>query len=192
MEVDSAVPADWVSTTTIPAAATARKVTPERHRAFRDRLRRSARMLGYAPLRGGLLIAPTDRSAELQSLLRDPPLHALLLAARIGLAPGDARRLADRLWALDALARDYRARIQTMHDAIAAATAGDPPSGPQALRALAATMQPVYETIARDPLLARELLPDEWPASLLGTAINAALRILGPPAAAYVDTLRLR
>lgn len=162
---------------------------PERHRAFRDRLRRSARLLGYAPLRGGLLIAPSDRSAELGALLSDPPPEAELLAARIELAPQDARRLARQLWELDALADEYRARIHTMRNAIDAAR-NDPPTGPRALRALAAAMQPTYETIGRDPLLPRELLPDDWPAAALGAAFTAALQTLGPAAVAYVDTLR--
>jgi len=162
---------------------------PERHRAFRDRLRRGARLLGYASLRGGLLIAPTDRSAQLESLLSDPPPQAHLLPARIELAPHDARGLARRVWALDALADDYRVRIRTMRDAIDAA-AGDPPVGPQALRAFTAAMRPVYDTIARDPLLPSELLPDEWPATALGEAFRTTLETLGPAASAYVNTLR--
>jgi phenylacetic acid degradation operon negative regulatory protein len=161
---------------------------PERHRAYRDRLRRCARLLGYASLRGGLLIAPTDRFVELQSLLSEPPSEAHLLPARIELAPVDARRLAHRLWALDALAEDYRARVLAVRDAIEDA-ASDPPAGPQALRAFAAATQPVYEAIAQDPLLPGELLPDDWPGAELGAALQAALRALGPAAVAYVHTL---
>lgn len=162
---------------------------PERQRAFRDRLRRSAHLLGYASLRGGLLIAPTDRSAQLQTLLSASPPEAHLLPARIELAPDDARRLARRLWELDALADDYRALIQTMRGAITVA-ASHPPAGPQALRAFAVAMQPVYETIARDPLLPRELMPNDWPATTLGAAFTATLEALGPLALAHVDTLR--
>jgi phenylacetic acid degradation operon negative regulatory protein len=161
---------------------------PERHRAYRDRLRRCAQLLGYASLRGGLLIAPTDRFVELQSLLSQPPSEAHLLPARIELTPDDARRLASRLWALDALAEDYRARIAVVRDAINDA-AGDPPAGPQALRAFAAATQPVYEAISRDPLLPAELLPDDWPGAELGAALQAALQTLGPAAVAHVHTL---
>ncbi len=162
---------------------------PERNRAFRDRLRRGARLLGYASLRGGLLIAPTDRSDQLQALLSNPPPAAQLLPARIELVPSDARRLAGRLWRLDELAHEYRARIQAMRDAIAAA-AGDHPAGPQALHAFAEAMQPVFEAIARDPLLPRELLPDEWPAPALRKAFKSTLDVLGPAAVAYVETLK--
>jgi phenylacetic acid degradation operon negative regulatory protein len=161
---------------------------PERHRAYRDRLRRCARLLGYASLRGGLLIAPTDGFVELQSLLNEPPDEAHLLPARIELAPAHARRLAHRLWALDALAEDYRARVVAVRDAINAA-AGDPPAGPQALRAFAAATQPIYQAISQDPLLPSELLPDDWPAPELGAALQAALQTLGPAAVAYVQTL---
>ena len=161
---------------------------PERHRAYRDRLRRCARLLGYASLRGGLLIAPTDGFIELQSLLSELPNEAHLLPARIELAPADARRLAHRLWALDALAENYRARLVAVRDAINAA-AGDPPAGPHALRAFAAATQPIYAAISQDPLLPSELLPDDWPAAELGAALRAALQTLGPAAVAYVHTL---
>lgn len=161
---------------------------PERHRGYRDRLRRCARLLGYASLRGGLLIAPTDSFVELQSLLSELPSEAHLLPARIELTPSDARRLAHRLWALDALAEDYRARVMAVQDALNDA-AGDPPAGPQALRAFAAATQPIYEAISRDPLLPSELLPDDWPGAALGAALRDALQTLGPPAVAYVHTL---
>ncbi len=164
---------------------------PERDRAFRDRMRRSARLLGYASLRGGLLIAPSDRSGQLEALLSNPPPDAQLLPARIELAPGDARRLAGRLWGLEQLAHQYRARIQTMRDAIAAAAA-DPPAGPQALHVFATALQPVYETIAHDPLLPPELVPKEWPAAALGATFGATLDALGPAAVAYVEILKHR
>jgi phenylacetic acid degradation operon negative regulatory protein len=162
---------------------------PERHRAYRDRLRRCARLMGYASLRGGLLIAPNDRFLELQSLLSEPPSEAHLLPARIELASVDARRLAHRLWALEALAEEYRARVVAVRDAIEDA-ASDPPFGPQALRAFAAATQPVYQAIAQDPLLPNELLPDDWPRAELSAALQAAHRALGPAAVAYVHTLR--
>jgi phenylacetic acid degradation operon negative regulatory protein len=162
---------------------------PERQRAYRDRLRRCARLLGYASLRGGLLIAPTDGFLELQSLLSEPPSEAHLLPARIELAPADARRLAHRLWALDALADYYRARVVAVRDAINDA-ASNPPAGPQALQAFAAATHPIYEAISRDPLLPSELLPDDWPGAELGAALQAAHQTLGPAAVAYVHTLR--
>ena len=42
---------------------------PEAQRAFRDKLRRQARLLGYGLLQPGLLIAATDRYEELAGLL---------------------------------------------------------------------------------------------------------------------------
>lgn len=161
---------------------------PERDRAFRDRLRRTARMLGYGHLRAGLLIAPTDRSSHLHTLMSNPPPGARLLPARIELDSHDARRLATEIWALEELSRDYGAGIEAMHEAIAAAVR-DRPTGPEALRAFAAATQPVYQAIARDPLLPRELLPDDWPAPQLGTALAATLKALGRAASAYVDAL---
>jgi len=42
---------------------------PERHRAFRDRLRRVAGLLGYGALQPGVLIAVADRAADLDAAL---------------------------------------------------------------------------------------------------------------------------
>ena len=54
---------------------------PEAQRAFRDKLRRQARLLGYGLLQPGLLIAATDRYEELAGLLlaaRQPVRQASL------------------------------------------------------------------------------------------------------------------
>ncbi len=162
---------------------------PERDRAFRDRLRRSARLLGYAPLRAGLLVAPTDRSAQLQPLLRNPPPKARLLPLSIKLAQRDSRRLARDLWALDALADDYRTHTEALRRAVLKAERS-PLAGPRALRAFAAAMQPIYQAIANDPLVPQELLPADWPAPELSAAFQTALQTFAPPAIAYADNLK--
>ncbi|HEY0937245.1 MAG TPA: hypothetical protein VGD91_26340, partial [Trebonia sp.] len=81
---------------------------PEQDRPFRDHLRRTAQLLGYATLRPGLLIATTDHWTELSALLPAQPPGGQLLRARIALDSDDSRAVAARLWALESLATRYR------------------------------------------------------------------------------------
>ncbi|MGH9065938.1 MAG: PaaX family transcriptional regulator C-terminal domain-containing protein, partial [Acidimicrobiales bacterium] len=161
---------------------------PEAHRAFRDRLRRAAQLAGYGILRPGLLIAPTDRSAELAGVWDNPPPGAHVLRASLGLSTGDASRVAAEVWGLDALAGRYRSAVATARAAVDQA-AREPHAGRQALVTLAGILQPVYDVAADDPDLPRELLPPGWPGDQIGLAVGSALRTLGPAVAAYVEGL---
>jgi phenylacetic acid degradation operon negative regulatory protein len=67
---------------------------PERFRAFRDRLRRSALLLGYVTLRPGLLVATTDRYDELVAVLPAQPAGSQLLRTKLTFSADDSRRLA--------------------------------------------------------------------------------------------------
>jgi phenylacetic acid degradation operon negative regulatory protein len=80
---------------------------PERHRAFRDRLRRSALLLGYVTLRPGLLLATTDRYDELVAVLPAQPADSQLLRTKLTFSAVDSRRLAADLWDLDNVAAMY-------------------------------------------------------------------------------------
>src|SRR3984957_19803805 len=64
---------------------------PERHRSFRDRLRRSAHLLGYVTLRPGLLIAAPDRYEELASLLPPRPAGSHVLRTPLDVSAQDIR-----------------------------------------------------------------------------------------------------
>ncbi len=151
---------------------------PEQARAFRDRLRRTAQLLGYATLRPGLLIATTDRWAELGALLPAQPAGSQLLNIQVGLDTDDSRAVAARLWNLDTLAARYRlvlAQTQAM-----TAEAGQHAPGAAAFRAFAAATLPVYEATADDPDLPAELLPAGWPGDQLASALGQALRTFYP------------
>ena len=63
---------------------------PERHRAFRDRLRRVAGLLGYGALQPGVLIAVADRAADLDAALGEVPAGAEVRHARLALDAPDA------------------------------------------------------------------------------------------------------
>lgn len=162
---------------------------PETQRSFRDRLRYAAQLAGYAPLRPGLLIAPTDRSTELAELLNHTPPRTEVLTPRIELSLPEARRVATRIWNLEGLAENYRTVIATA-TAATQAHAANPPTGREAFQALAETLQPVYAAAGDDPDLPTELLPADWPGERLGQTIGIALRALGPAVGVYLEALR--
>jgi phenylacetic acid degradation operon negative regulatory protein len=151
---------------------------PEPARPFRDRLRRTAQLLGYASLRPGLLIATTDRWAELGTLLLAQPPGSQLLKVRIALEPDDSRAVAARLWNLEHLAAGYRQVMAGLRTQTA--QAGQLAPGGEAFRAFAAATLPVYEVTADDPDLPAELLPADWPGDELNRALGQALRAFFP------------
>jgi phenylacetic acid degradation operon negative regulatory protein len=151
---------------------------PEQARPYRDQLRRTAHLLGYATLHPGLLIATTDRWAELGTLLPGQPPGSQLLKARIALGPDDSRAVAARLWDLENLAAEYR-RVMTEVRARTAGAAQLAPGG-EAFRAFAAATLPVYEAMAGDPDLPAELLLPDWPGDELAGVLGQALRAFFP------------
>jgi phenylacetic acid degradation operon negative regulatory protein len=163
---------------------------PEQDRAFRDRLRRTAQLLGYATLRPGLLIATTDRWAELGTLLPSQPAGSQVFKVRIALDPDDSRAVAARLWDLKALSARYR---QVIADTRAlTARAGQIPPGAEAFRAFAAATLPVYEVTADDPDLPAALLPADWPGDELTSVLGHALRVFYPLISDYLLAVQVR
>jgi phenylacetic acid degradation operon negative regulatory protein len=162
---------------------------PEASRAYRDRLRRNAQLLGYATLRSGLLIATTDRSRELRSLLPNQPTGSQVLWTQITLELDDSRRVAADLWNLDRLASRYRAVLAETRESIDNArwTRGD-----HSFVAFAAASLPLFETAASDPDLPAALLPSHWPGDDVGIAIGMAIEAFGPKIRQYVTDLGAR
>ncbi|MBO0839209.1 MAG: hypothetical protein J2O49_00070 [Sciscionella sp.] len=157
---------------------------PERHRGFRDALRRAAQLQGYGLLQQGVLIALDDRSATLAEVLDRRPDGAHVRQARLTLEPADAADVAATAWELGTLGATYRAHIARLN----AATAhhGKPPADATTLARLAElTSAPLLDTLA-DPGLPPELLPRDWPLPKLWRAIGRVHEIYGPPAKAYV------
>ena len=162
---------------------------PEASRAYRDRLRRNAQLLGYAMLRPGLLIATTDRSDELRSLLPLQPTGCHLLWIQVTLEPDDSRRVAGELWDLDRLAVRYRAVVAEARERIDRARSEE---SDHSFAAFAAATLPLFETAASDPDLPAELLPPDWPGNDVGVAIGAALEVFGPMVGQYLADLGAR
>jgi phenylacetic acid degradation operon negative regulatory protein len=161
---------------------------PEDARAYRDRLRRTAQLLGYATLRPGLLVATSDRWTELAGLVPDqPPPGSQLLRVQIRLDEADSRLVAARLWGLDALAARYRQVLASSRALIDQADRH--PAGAAAFRAFADATMPIFDASSADPDLPDELLPDDWPGSELGVALGQAFRVFYPLIAGYLEAL---
>jgi len=160
---------------------------PENARAFRDRLRRTAQLLGYGTLRPGLLAATTDRWEELLSLLPAHPAASQVLRTRISLSDGDSRRVAVRMWGLDALAARYRSVLEESRVTTEQAQRHSP--GAAAFRALSAATLPIYDASAEDPDLPAGLLPPDWPGDQLGPALDRAFRAFYPLVGDYLTAL---
>jgi phenylacetic acid degradation operon negative regulatory protein len=159
---------------------------PERYRSFRDRLRRSALLLGYVALRPGLLLATTDRYDELVAVLPAQPAGSQLLRTKLTFAADDSRRLAADLWNLDGVAAMYWGTLAEFDERVADVLR-QPPAGAAALRAFAAAVLPLYRAGSADPDLPAELLPADWPAPHLSAAIGRAFTIFVPLVSDYLD-----
>lgn len=163
---------------------------PERRRSFRDGLRRVAAIAGYRSLRPGLLIAPSDRRAEIAPALDQTPTDASVLFAQLRLSVKDSRGVAAALWDLDELADRYRALALAARNAAVTARRC-PPIGPAALRALATVNLPIFEAFGDDPDLPPELLPSAWPELELRSALSDLLDRLAPEVDSYIERLRI-
>jgi phenylacetic acid degradation operon negative regulatory protein len=160
---------------------------PERHRSFRDRLRRSALLLGYVTLRPGLLLATTDRYDELVAVLPAQPAGSQLLRTKLTFSADDSRRLAADLWKLADVAAMYRRTLAEFDERVADVLR-QPPADAAALRAFAAAVLPLYRAGSADPDLPAELLPSDWPAPHLSAAIGRAFSVFVPLVSGYLDT----
>jgi phenylacetic acid degradation operon negative regulatory protein len=164
---------------------------PERYRSFRDRLRRSALLLGYVTLRPGLLVATTDRYDELVAVLPGQPAGSQLLRTKLTFAADDSRRLAADLWNLDGIAAMYWQALAEFELRVAEALQ-QPPAGAPALRAFATAALSLYRAGSADPDLPAELLPADWPGRQLGAAIGRAFAVYGPLVGDYLDAVAAR
>jgi phenylacetic acid degradation operon negative regulatory protein len=144
---------------------------PESRRSFRDGLRWAAAVAGYRSLRPGLLIAPSDRRAEIAPVLDQRPEDASVLFAQL--------RLAHR----------HRAVALAARNATVAARRR-PPIGAAAVVALAVATLPIFEAIRDDPDLPSQLLPPRWPQPELRAALDEAVMCFGPGVTSYVEHLR--
>lgn len=157
---------------------------PESERAYRDALRRAALLTGYGLLQQGVLIALTDRSAHLGTLLT-PPEGVRLHRATLAMAEADAAHAAYDAWDLGALSETYSQHAEAIETAVRTA--------PDELRAEAAALRTFSRLLGtalvdtlRAPRLPEPLRPAGWALPRLFAAVDAVQRVYGAPAVTYV------
>jgi len=161
---------------------------PEQDRAYRDSLRRSAVLAGYGVLQPGVLICPTDRSAQLAPALADRPAQARMWTTTLAMRAAEAADAASIAWDLPELARRYRTHVEQLHRA-AHEQSRRPVDGPAALRAYVSALQPVLTDTLREPRLPAPLLPADWPGPDLRAAIGRCTTTFATVTDAYVRGL---
>jgi phenylacetic acid degradation operon negative regulatory protein len=160
---------------------------PERHRAFRDQLRRLAIFVGYGQLQQGVLICPSDRRERLAPVLDAAPAGAALLFGELHLSAQDAARAAYQAWDLGDLARTYRRHLRTLRAAID--RRGQPRPDGHTLRRFADLLgEPLVDTL-RATALAPELTPPDWPLPALWATIGELQQRYLPATVGYLRTL---
>lgn len=157
---------------------------PESRRAYRDRLRRIALLVGYGMLQPGVLISVGDRTSQLVEVLAECPDDARVTPARIVLDTAEAARLAVPAWDLDDVARTLAGHAEALEAALAE-DATPSPDGPT-LRRFGELFNAVFIDLVRDPRLPEELRPPDWPHHRLLVAMGAARNRFGPPAERFL------
>ncbi|MHB1475359.1 MAG: PaaX family transcriptional regulator C-terminal domain-containing protein [Dermatophilaceae bacterium] len=162
---------------------------PESARGYREVLRRRAVYAGFGILRPGLLIAPYETSrAALESVLAQAPQGTRVLWAELRLSTTDAREAARQVWSLDVLGAALRHQAERMSAATAEQLAA-PPSGPAAMAALWEAIGPFFEALSGQPLLPRELLPQDWAMVGARGAFQELAVVAATAARSYLDSL---
>ncbi|MDN5914188.1 MAG: hypothetical protein L0I76_03605 [Pseudonocardia sp.] len=159
---------------------------PESHRAYRDRLRRVALLVGYGQLQPGVLISVGDRSAQLAEVLADCPDDARVTRATIALDTADAARLAVPAWDLDDVAATLTGHAEALESVLR--EAGTPRPDGTTLRRFAELFNAVFIDLVRDPRLPDELRPPGWPHHRLLIAMAEMGDRFGPPAVEFLHT----
>ncbi|MGD0862315.1 MAG: PaaX family transcriptional regulator C-terminal domain-containing protein [Candidatus Limnocylindrales bacterium] len=162
---------------------------PERGRAYRDALRRTAVLAGFGLLQPGVFVTTDARRwARIEPLLQGAPAGSRLMRGELRLTLADARAAAAEAWPLGELGRRYREQIAQL-ERVAAECRAHPPIGALALRTLWEAMALVFGTAVEDPALPAELLPADWPGDEIRQSVAAASMALGPAAQAYLRNL---
>ena len=160
---------------------------PEAHRAYRDRLRRIAQLVGYGLMQQGVLIAPRDLSGHIAAVLADAPPGCQIQQAAIDLPAADAARIARSAWDLDDVADSLRGHIAALRATSDASAV--PPATAETLRRLAQLLNAPYVDVIRNPGLPAELLPADWPAPELAGLMSQARGRYLPSARQYANAV---
>lgn len=157
---------------------------PERHRAFRDALRRTALLAGYGILQQGVIISATDRSRQLRASMRTMPPDVHVWVTTLGMTVPEAARAASAAWDLPRLAGLYRAHVERL-----AVPPDDRREGRERLGGYVDTLLPALTDTLREPRLAPALMPADWPGPELVEAIGRYTDAFAPEVETYLHSL---
>jgi phenylacetic acid degradation operon negative regulatory protein len=161
---------------------------PERHRAYRDYLRRVATLAGFGLLRPGLLVSPWPDRFPIDRGIARAPAGSRILRLELQVPRDRARDVAAEAWELPKLAGLYRRKVALL-DRTTQRLAARPLNGRQSLRTFATMMETVFEAVVLDPGLPAELLPQDWPKTSLAEAMERFYPAIGPQAVARLREL---
>ncbi len=142
---------------------------PEAQRAYRDRLRRVAILLGYGILQQGVLISLTDRRDQLVAVLDQRPQGCRVHTATIGMNVEEAAATALHAWDLPSVDRALRGHLASLRAAMVVDVT--PAATAATLRELADLLNAPFVDLVRDPELPPALLPPDWPRQELEAAM---------------------
>jgi phenylacetic acid degradation operon negative regulatory protein len=160
---------------------------PEARRAYRDRLRRIAQLVGYGLMQQGVLIAARDLSGHLAAVLAEAPPGCQIQQASIGVPAADAARIALSAWDLEDVASSLRGHIATLSASSDASTT--PPATAETLRRLEQLLNAPNVDLIRNPNLPTELLPADWPAPQLADLMSQVRGRYLPAARQYATAV---
>jgi phenylacetic acid degradation operon negative regulatory protein len=161
---------------------------PERHRTFRDLLRRTGILHGYGLLQQGILICTVDRRDRLGDALAHAPREASIHFGQLHMDIKDAAGAAYTAWDLGALNHTYRTHSRTLRTALTRRATPPPPDGHSLRRFADLLSGPLVDTL-RSTDLPAELTPDGWSLPALHGAIDDIRRVYLPPATRYLRGL---
>jgi phenylacetic acid degradation operon negative regulatory protein len=135
--------------------------------AARERIREEFEWMGFGQLNAGLMAHPTHDTAAARARLRAirGMNGGLVDLAIFEAASGDVdadRQLVASGWDLDTLARRYRQFVTNFSPVLAAVDAGRTLDPELAFLVRTLLIHEYRKIHLRDPLLPRELLPDDW------------------------------
>lgn len=155
---------------------------PETQRAARDGLRDAIVRLGGASVQGGLYafanpVEPLVEAAARELGVLDAVSFAVSPSLRIG-EEQDPRRLAARLWPLDALAAGHDQLLRAVGPRLERLERADELPAREALVMAMELAAAFTRALEPDPLLPSELLPQPWPGIAAREAFARAWAIL--------------
>lgn len=141
---------------------------PEKQRVIRDNLRDKLRELGFGMLQESVWISPYHFEEDLREFLILNGLKDIVfvLSAR-KLFAGDMKLLAKSVWRLDGVAFGYLKVLEELNK-----IRQDKKSLEKGILKRAYTLY--LDTLIRDPLLPKELLPTDWPRESALKTLNSA------------------